>query len=141
MMTFLDPIGIYDRGVKDLASLAGAERLIFMLQDFDILIEMEGWDHFFLHEHHFIWYSEMREWLRIIGDFASLAVLDSYETHLKTNGVALSPIEIERLLNTQDNSSLQCCVDWGGQYCDLKEFRWAKASAYLEGQGLRMQTD
>ena len=98
MSTLLDPMEIYDKGLRDLASLQGAERLVFMLQDFDNVMEMEGWDHFFLYEHYFIWYSEMKEWLRKIRDKQSLAVLNDYENHLNARGVTLSPSEIERFL-------------------------------------------
>jgi hypothetical protein len=128
----LDPIDIYDRGLRDFSSLQGAERLVFMLQDFDNLMEMEGWDHFFLYEHHFIWYCEMKEWLHLIGDRASLTVLEDYERHLTRYGVPFSPVGIQNFLNTQDNVYLCECPDWRGQYCELRRDRWAKAMAFFK---------
>ncbi|MCI0641028.1 MAG: hypothetical protein L0Y70_18285 [Gemmataceae bacterium] len=129
---------IYDRGLRNLSVLQGVERLVFMLQDFDNLMEMESWDHFFRHECHFIWYSEMKEWLRTIGAQESLVVLDNHEAHLKARGVELSPSEIETFLNSQDEAYMRACPDWRRQYCELRGVRWAKASAFLESQGLKL---
>src|SRR5690606_41187886 len=91
----LDPSDIYQRGLDDLDSLEGPERLVFMLQDFDNMMEMEGWDHSFMNENHFRWYPEMKDWLKTIGDEASLAVLEDYESHLQARGVRLDPDEIQ----------------------------------------------
>jgi hypothetical protein len=139
MATVVDPMEIYDKGLRDFASLRGAERLVFMLQDFDNLMEMEGWDHFFRYKDYFIWYSEMKDWLRKIGAHESLAVLNDYESHLEARGVTLSPREIESFLNSQDDAYLGSCPDWRNQYCHLRGSRWARASAYLESQGLDLR--
>lgn len=139
MARLLDPLAIYDRGLADLNNLAGPERLVFMLQDFDNLMEMEGWDHFFLYEHHLAWYAEMKEWLRQIGDEASLAVLSDYESHVSSEGFELSPAGIEALLRSKDNEYYRSCPDWCGQYCALREDRWARASAFLTSHGLALQ--
>src|ERR1700722_11029429 len=104
MSETLDPREIYDRGLRDLSCLRGAERLLFMLQDFDNLMEMEGWDHFFLSDSHLLWYSEMKTWLGAIDDAASSAVLGDYEGYLKARGVALSPREIANFLNSEDDA-------------------------------------
>ncbi len=85
----LDPKEVFERGLRDASSLKRTERLVFILQEFDILMEMEGWDHFFLCDHHFAWYSEMKEWLHMIGDAGSLAVLEDYEAHLEARGIPL----------------------------------------------------
>jgi hypothetical protein len=140
MATILDPMDIYDRGLRDLSCLQGPDRLVFMLHDFDNLMEMEGWDHFFLYEHHFFWYSEMKDWLRTIGDKASLAVLQDFESHVRVHGVALVPPEFESFLNAGGDAYLRTGPDWRMQYCELRPARWAQASAYLEGQGLRLLT-
>jgi hypothetical protein len=134
----LDPMEIYDRGLRDLASLQGAERLLFMLQDFDNLMEMEGWEHFFLYEHHFIWYAEMKEWLHTIGENSSLAVLQNYESYLKARGVALSPSAIENSDARGEAHSL-ACNDLCNRYCELRSVRWARAAAHLESQGVRIE--
>jgi len=140
MARLLDPMAIYDRGLAELDSLSGAERFVFMLQDFDNLMEMEGWDHFFLYEHHFAWYSEMKDWLRRIGDESSLAVLSNYESHVSSNGFEVSPSGIEALLKAKDENYYRTCPDWCGRYCDLREARWARASAFFMSQGLALQT-
>jgi hypothetical protein len=139
MMTqVLDPMDIYERGLRDLSSLRGEERLVFMFQDFDNLMEMEGWDHFFTYEHHFIWYAEMTESLRKIGDEASLCVLENYENHLKARGVGMSPGEIRTFLNSTADDYLAACPDWCGQYCELREDRWTKANTYFRNQGVEL---
>jgi hypothetical protein len=140
MVTILDPMDIYERGLRDLSCLQGPVRLVFMLHDFDNLMEMEGWDYFFLYEHHFFWYSEMKDWLRTIGDKTSLAVLQDFESHVRAHGVALVPSEFESFLNAGGDAYLRTCPDWRTQYCELRPARWAQASAYLEGQGLKLLT-
>lgn len=135
MFEVLDPIDLYDRGLRDLSSLRGAERLVFILQDFDYLMEMEGWDHFFIYEAHFSYYSEMKGWLDIIDDKASLAVLKAYEDHLKEHGDPLSSNDIQAFLNTQADAYFQNCPDWREQYCALRGDRWAKTIAYLQSKG------
>ena len=136
----LDPMTIYDRGLAGLDSLVGVERLIFMLQDFDNLMEMEGWDHFFLYEHHFVWYAEMKEWLRTIRETASLAVLGDYEGHVISKGFEFSPTGIDGLLRSKDEPYYRNCPNWCDQYCAFRASRWANASAYVESQGLMLQT-
>ena len=42
MAKVLNASDIYRQGFADLSCLQGAERLIFMLQDFDNMMEMEG---------------------------------------------------------------------------------------------------
>ncbi len=139
MLTILDPMDIYLRGLRDLSCLHGVERLVFLLQDFDTLMEMEGWDHFILHDNHFNSYSEMKEWLRTIGCHTSLSVLDDYEAHLSAHGVPLTPRDIGIFLNSHDQAYFDVCPRWREQYGELRGDRWAKAVAYLETQGLRLQ--
>jgi hypothetical protein len=131
----LDPLAIYDRGLADLASLDGVERLLFMLQDFDNLMEMEGWDHFFLYENHFAWYAEMKDWLRQIGDEASLTVLSDYESRIRAKGFEVSPTGIEAWLQAEHEADDPGDPDWCGQYCALREARWERALAHMAGQG------
>jgi hypothetical protein len=146
MATLLDPLDIYDRGIHDLSCLQGVERLVFMLMDFDYLMDMESWDHFFIHEWHFIQYAEMKDWLRTIGDEASLAVLEDYEAFLKSHGVAVSSREIESFWNSHEydahvDAYLPAgALYWEHPYRDLSPVRWAKATAYLEARGLRLRT-
>ena len=137
-MKVLDPMEIYYRGLRDLTFLQSAERLLFMLQDFDNLMEMEGWEHFFRYQHHFIWYAEMKEWLHTIGENFSLAVLQDYESYLKVNGVELSPEAIANSDAMGEAHSL-ACNDLCNRYCELRSVRWAKAMVHLENQGIRIQ--
>jgi len=141
MSKVLDPLAIYDRGLAGLDRLVGPERLVFMLQDFDNLMEMEGWNHFFLCEHHFAWYVEMKQWLERIAAVSSLAVLGHYENHLTREGFELSPTGVQQLLKTKDAEDPEYhrnCVDWCGQYCAFRDDRWTKATAYLNSQGLAL---
>jgi hypothetical protein len=140
MAQSLDPLTVYDKGLEGLDRLAGVERLVFMLQDFDNLMEMEGWDHFFLYEHHFAWYAEMKDWLRGIGAAASLAILEDFEAHVRSQGFEVSPTGIESLVRSREEGYDQLCPDWCGQYCALREDRWSKATALLSSQGVALQT-
>lgn len=136
MARSLDPLAVYNKGLAGLDYLAGAERLVFMLQDFENLMEMEGWDHFYLYEHHFAWYAEMKDWLQQIGAVGSLAVLDSYEMHVQSQGFEVSPTGIEALLRSRGDQDLP---DWVGEYCALREDRWAKATALLASRGVVLE--
>jgi hypothetical protein len=136
----LDPLAVYDKGLASLARLVGVERLVFMLQDFDNLMEMEGWDHFFVYEHHFAWYAEMKEWLGQIGASTSLAVLDDYESHVRSMGFEVLPAGIEALMRSRNEASYQGCPDWCARYCALREDRWMRATAFLSSQGVSLQT-
>jgi hypothetical protein len=103
-------------------------------------MEMEGWDHFYLYEHHFAWYSEMKNWLQQIGAATSLVILGEYEAHVRAQGFEVSSAGIEALMRSRDDSYFQRCPDWCGQYCDLREDRWARATALLSSQGVALQT-
>lgn len=140
MATLLNPLAVYNRGLADLDSLVGVERLVFMLQDFDNLMEMEGWDHYYLYEHHFAWYAEMKDWLRQIGDEASLDVLNDYEAHVQSKGFPVSPSGIEALLVSSDGVPYQSRPDWCGRYCAMREDRWARVAEFLSVQGMALQT-
>ena len=137
MDTPLDPIEIYARGLRNLELLEGPERLVFLLQEFDILMDMEGWYHFFLYEHHFKLYSEMKDWLSTIDDRQSLVVLGDFEARLKSRGVPLESAEIETFFDSQDDY-FRACPDWCEQYTACRAGRWQKAIAYLETAGLRL---
>jgi len=138
MATILDPLEIYDRGLQDLSVLQGPDRLVFMLQDFDNLMEMEGWDHFFRYEHHFAWYGEMKEWLHLIAERESLAVLESFETYLDGRGVPLLPDSMESPTSTNDPDYESKCVQWCSLYSEGRGRRWARAAAYLRSQGVEL---
>jgi hypothetical protein len=130
---------IYDRGLLGLSSLDGAERLIYMLQDFDNLMEMEGWDHFFLHEHYLARYSEMKGWLQQIRAEASLTVLNDYESHVRSMGFEVSPGGVEALLMSRDEAYYRSCPDWCGRYRALRDDRWTKTTEFLRSQGIALQ--
>jgi len=104
--------------------------------DFDNLMEMEGWDHFFLHEHHFVWYAEMKEWLRQAGDEASLAVLADYEGWLREQGLGLPPDWDECFAVVEALGDL--IPDWRERYSELREARWVRAAAYFERCGAKL---
>jgi hypothetical protein len=140
MARLLDPLVVYHRGLAGLDRLEGVERLVFMLQDFDNLMEMEGWGHFYLNEHHFAWYAEMKNWLHAIGAAESVALLDDYETHVRSKGFEVSPAGIEAMERSKDEAYSQSCPDWCGRYCALREDRWAKATALLMTHDVVLRT-
>lgn len=139
MITPLDPGDIYDRGLNELKALVGPERLVFMLQDFDNMMEMEGWEHFFLYEHHFAWYAEMKDWLSRMGAPSSLGVLSSFESYVRAKGFELSPSGIEAMLATHEEAEAEDGPDWREKYCELRDERWSAAATYLETQGFALQ--
>ena len=139
MAQLLDPLEIYDRGLADLDRLQGPERLIFILQDFDNLMEMEGWVHFFLYEHHVAWYAEMKAWLSRIGAEASLDILNDHEGYVLSHDCDVSPAGMEALLQAADEDEYnERLCEWTDQYCAHREDRWAKAAAFLSNQGLEL---
>lgn len=136
MGTTLDPDDIYDRGLNDLSSLQGPERLVYMLTDFDNFLEMEGWEGYFMSEANFGWYAEMKEWLRTIGDEKSLGVLKKYENYLKKHNVALTADAIAEFVEVSEDS---IGADLQDSYDALRTDRWKKAKAYLKTQGLEIE--
>lgn len=139
MPTVLTLSAVYDRGLADLEKLVGVERLVFMLLDFDTLMIMEGWSHFFLHEHHFAWYAEMKDWLQQIGDHESLVILNEYESDVCSRGCEVSPEGIEELFLADDVDYYHRCADWCDRYSALDQARWAKAGDFLSLRGFELK--
>jgi len=139
-MKVIDPAEVYDRGLRDPDALRGPERLVFILQEFDILMEMEGWVHFFLYERHFTWYDEMKDWLRRIGDEESLAVLLAYESWMRERGFDATPSAVERWLGTHGALEFRE-PDWVDEYTAIRERRWERARAHLAENGYLLRAE
>jgi hypothetical protein len=86
----VDPREVYERGLADPSSLRGTERMVFAFVEFENLMDREGWGHFFIYEHHFAWYAELKEWPGRIGDIDSLAVLEDFEAFVRRHGAQIS---------------------------------------------------
>lgn len=139
-MKVIDPAEVCDRGLRDPDALRGPERLVFILQEFDILMEMEGWVHFFLYERHFTWYDEMKDWLRHIGDEESLAVLLAYESWMRERGFDATPSAVERWLQKPGAVELRE-PDWVNEYTAMRERRWERARAHLAENGYLLRAE
>lgn len=139
-MKGIDPAEVYVRGLRDPDALRGPERLVFILQEFDILMEMEGWVHFFRYERHFSWYGEMKDWLRHIGDQESLAVLLAYESWMRERGFDTTPAAVERWLGRRDGVELPE-PDWIDAYTTIRARRWERAQAWLAEHGYGLRTE
>lgn len=129
-MMVIDPADVYHRGLRDPDKLRGPERLVFILQEFDILLEMEGWAHFFLYERHFAWYDEMKDWLLRIRDEESLAVLLAYESWMRERGFGVTPTAMETWVEIGASPDVPE-PDWADGYTAIREQRWERARAHL----------
>jgi hypothetical protein len=137
-MTTLNREEAYSRGQGEFASLTPDERLVFLLVQFETLMDMEGWDDFFTSK----WspyYSELKQGLVLAGDRDSLEVFEDYEEHLRTRGVSLDPEALDAFLTAQNNAYFESCRDWRDDYTDLATQRWSKVSEYLRAHGITLR--
>jgi hypothetical protein len=44
----IDPMDVFNRGLKDPDSLPEEELIVYLLMELETLADMEGWDHFFM---------------------------------------------------------------------------------------------
>lgn len=138
MASALDPAVVYERGLRHPEALTAAERLVFLLMEFETLMNMEGWDDFFTSRwSHY--YPEMKQGLGAAGDTDSLEVLQDYERHLQERNVALEPRAIDSFLAAQDDEYFKKCRDWREDYGELSEKRWSKVRDYLGKLGFELR--
>jgi hypothetical protein len=136
--TVLNPAVVFPRGLRDPEGLTVAERLVFILMEFEALMDMEGWDHFFTST----WsryYPELKRGLAAAGDLESLEVLEDYEQHLRERNVALEPGAIDAFIVAQSDDYFRECRDWRDDYSELSEQRWRKVREHLGTLGLELQ--
>ncbi len=134
----INPLEVLGRADTDPQSLKPYEKLVFTLYNFDLIADMEGWDHFFTHEHHFAWYDEMKHWLDKIDDIPSLSLLEEYENHLATQGVEVNPAAINEHLCLANQNNFETPRDWRNDYSELRPRRWNKANFYLQQNGYQL---
>jgi hypothetical protein len=138
--TIVDPSEVYSRvTLSSFDAAKSHERLVFLLVDFDVRMDTEGWDDFFTSESTFPRYPELKNWLDRIDDRSSLAVLEAYERAVRSAGYRFERSEIERWLVSQSDEDLATAPDWRDQYAALATSRWAAARRYLEQQGVSLR--
>ena len=125
---------VCDRGFKDAARLTPEERLVYLLADLETLIDMEGWDHFFM-TLRMQYYSDLISGLQAAGDSVSAEVLRDYEEHFSLYGVAFEPKAIAGFLSEEPDGYASSCRDWQEEFELAKETRWKKMEQYLAGRG------
>jgi hypothetical protein len=136
-LTPLDPMEVYERGLRDAESLTQAELLVYALIELETYADMEGWDHFFTSDK-LLFYPALKAGLVAAGDAESLAVLDDYERYLASRGVPLEADAIDEFLCAQADDDLTRCRDWREDYSRLGPERWEKVKAHLRRGGLAM---
>jgi hypothetical protein len=125
---------VCDRGFKNAASLAPEERLVYLLADLEALIDMEGWDHFFMTDR-MQYYPDLISGLRAAGDSVSVEVLQDYEQHFGGFGVSFEPEAIAKFLSEERDGYISSCRDWQRDFELAKETRWKKIEEYLSHRG------
>ena len=125
---------VYDRGLSDAESLSREERLVYLLVDLEICMDMEGWDHFFMSSG-MHYYREFVDGLRAAGDTASPEVLQDYERHFRERGVPFEADAIDSFLCDAPDSYFESLRDWREDYSRLSEIRWQKVTEYLDRHG------
>lgn len=124
-------MSIFNRGLADPEGLDRFELLVFLVMSLETSMDMEGWDHFFVHgraEHS----EALRHMLREIGDLTSTEIVDDYADHLRQLGVAFPPSEFP---------CESCCAsdrDWRRDFSAALEQRWRKVDAFLRPHGLAL---
>ena len=86
----VDPMDVYQRGLKDPDSLSEEELIVYLLIELETEMDMEGWDHFFTTDK-LRYYPKLKSALQLIGDLASLRVINGYEAFLRSYGVPMRP--------------------------------------------------
>lgn len=136
MATEVNVQAVYEKGLEDLTSLQTHERLIFVLLDFETLMDMEGWDHFFMYEHSLAHYPELKEWLLKIEDHASFAVLQKFEQCVNDPQALSSADAYERYCSSVSDTERINGPDWRKDYSNLSEQRWGKVAEFLKDREL-----
>jgi hypothetical protein len=67
---------------------------VFLVQDLEILMDMEGWDFFFVYGRQPEHCQELRRMLREIGDTTSAEIVDDYADHVRKIGATFPPSEL-----------------------------------------------
>jgi hypothetical protein len=136
----IQSLDCYLKALKDINALTSEERQVFILMEFETLMIMEGWDHFFTYDWHLKFYPELKQTLQIIDDNDSLSVLNNYEQHLYEKGVPIEAKAIENFVFSQELSYFRNSPDWTKLYNEFAEERWNKMSKYLAKKGIILQT-
>jgi hypothetical protein len=134
IMNAIDPDDVYQRAMSAPDTLDALEQLVAGVQLIESLAAMEGWDFFFTSSYAAL-YPTVKHGLALAGDHASLAVLESYEAWLESNGVSMDPDDIAELLATLDEASVSEAVDPERQFADLGDQRWQLIRDYLATHG------
>jgi hypothetical protein len=136
-MTSLDADEVLQRGLSDCESLSLLERLVFLLLEFEVLMDMEGWDDFFTSRWS-AYYPELKQGLVLAADEKSVEILDDYETHLKGHGVVLEPSALDKFLCSRENQYFVNCRDWRDDYAKLGSHRWSKVREFLRSHDVSL---
>ena len=136
-LTPLNPMEVYERGLRDPDSLTQSERLVYVLMELETYADMEGWDHFFATDK-LRYYPELKAGLVASGDLESLEVLEDYEGYLASQGVPLQADAIDDFICSESAADLANCRDWREDYSRLGPERWEKVKAHLRRGGLAM---
>ena len=116
-MTVWKDVELYDRGLKDFASLTPLERDYFVIKDLDIYYEMEGgFEDYILsgaHTPELMW---LKDALRRIGDIVSAGIIKEL-----------------RSMNESRYSEMGLLCD---RYFDRRDQRWQLLERHLESNGI-----
>lgn len=136
----IQSLDCYQKGLKNIDELTPEERQIYILMEFETLMDMEGWEHFFIYDWHLKFCSELKQTLQVIDDSDSLSFLNQYELHLHEKSIPLEAEAIENFVFSQSESYFVNSPDWRELYSQFTEERWNKMSRYLAKKGITLQT-
>ena len=91
---------VYEAGLENPAGLDPQGYLVFVVQDFENYMEMEGWEGFFI-AGRLSDYARLKVLSRDIGDDESLAVPGDWETYLRERKIPLTEEGISDLLQAE----------------------------------------
>lgn len=131
----IDASDVFERGLKNPDALTEAELMVFLFLDLQIIMEMEGWDHFFATDR-MRFYPQLKSGLQRIGDAESLRVIEDYEALLGTHGVPMESDAIDSYVCgglAEDDTR-----DWREEYLAHTEQRWELVRRYLVQRGFQL---
>ena len=133
------PIDVYELsqrvdGSYDLAGLSEVERKLFLLYDFRIIQEMEGFTHYvgsYRNPH----VKPIHSFLLEIGDQESAAILKRLIDLVDTHIPSWDPDDVDAFFCGLPDEKNEEIDQWGWEYYGLIPRRWEKVDKWLESSG------
>jgi hypothetical protein len=138
-MIKLDASKIYKEGQNNWRQMPIHNAIIYILIEYNIINDMEGFFHFFLYDHHFEKLPLLKQALAEIGDDDYLIQLTDFEETVIDAGYSFNPTGIEEFWLALDASDSLPPESWQKAWYDGIDKRWDLAKTYLVQLGFSLE--